>query len=417
MAGLYIHIPFCKSRCIYCGFYSTTLHSLRARYVDALCREMELRSISGNPLDSRVSISTIYLGGGTPSQLNAHELNQIFDSIYRFYQVEDSAEITMECNPDDLAPNTQTHPFSNAFSDSKNPSYVEILSQLPINRISLGIQTFSDNLLQFLHRRHTASQAKEAIRLLRAVGFKNISIDLMFGFPDETIDEWQYDIDQALQLDVEHISAYSLMYEEATPLFEMRAKSISEDLSLAMYHLLIDRLTAAGYEHYEISNFAKTTHSVSAPLSSRLVKVEKSSPTYYSYRSRHNSSYWHGVPYIGIGAAAHSFDIDSRYWNVSDVRQYIQSIENGELPVDEKEILSVSEKYDDMVMTALRTKEGINLEQVLNRFGTDYHDYLLKNASPYLNSQMLTLNDTNQLRLTQKGLYISDSIMSDLMYV
>ena len=390
MAGLYLHIPFCKSRCVYCGFYSTTLHPLRSRYVDALCREMELRAASGNSLTPYANISTIYLGGGTPSQLNERELKKIFDSIYNIYKVEKDAEITIECNPDDIS-----------------AEYAALLSRLPVNRVSMGAQTFSDERLRFLHRRHTAIQVDQAVGMLREAGFKNISIDLMFGFPGETIDDWRRDIDHALLLDVEHISAYSLTYEEGTPLYALKDQGISEDLSLAMYHLLIDRLTSAGYEHYEISNFAKMLPSVSDTLP----------PMPHSFRSRHNSSYWQGTPYIGIGAAAHSYDIDTRHWNVSDVRKYIQLIESGKLPTDETEILSVSEKYDDMVTTALRTREGINLEAVSRMFGPDYYNFILKNAQPHLSSHLLAMTDDQHLKLTRDGLFVSDSIMSDLMYV
>lgn len=385
MAGLYLHIPFCRSRCVYCGFYSTTLHQLRGRYVDALCREMKQRATACHS-----SIGTIYLGGGTPSQLSDKELDKIFDTIYNIYKVEPDAEVTMECNPDDIT-----------------PEYASILAALPFNRISMGAQTFDDHRLKFLHRRHTSQQVDEAVALLRQAGISNISIDLMFGFPGETLDDWQRDIDHALSLDVEHISAYSLMYEEGTPLYALRDKAISDDLSLAMYHLLIDCLTAAGYEHYEISNFAKTT-----PLAGSAPDRKT-----HTYRSRHNSSYWQGIPYIGIGAAAHSYDIDTRHWNVADVEKYIQLVENGILPTEETEVLTTNEKYDDMVMTALRTSEGIDLQAVSNSFGKMYYDHLMSNAQTHINAHLLTLTDEKHLKLTRQGLFVSDSVMSDLMFV
>ena len=236
MAGLYIHIPFCKSRCIYCGFYSTTLSSTwQDRYVDALCQEMEMRS---------GEVSTIYLGGGTPSLLSAENLRRLFAAIHQHYDCSQLRELTIECNPDDV-----TLPF------------VAVLPQLGINRVSLGAQTFSDDRLRFLHRRHTAHQVDEAIALLRQAGIRNISLDLMFGFPNQTHDEWEEDIAHALALQPEHISAYSLMYEEGTPLFEHLQKGhlseLSDELSRQMYELLINRLDAAGYEHYEISNWAR----------------------------------------------------------------------------------------------------------------------------------------------------------------
>ena len=230
MAGLYIHIPFCKSRCIYCGFYSTTAFELRQQYTDALCREIADRA-SG-------SISTIYLGGGTPSQLTLPQLHQIFDTIYKYNKVEKDAEVTIEVNPDDVT-----------------EELAAALPTLSVNRVSMGAQTFDDERLAFLHRRHTSRQVGEAIDRLRKAGISNISIDLMYGFPEETLTSWQQDISTALSLDVEHLSAYCLMIEEGTPLYRMQIPPIDEELERTMYELLMDRLEAAGYEHYEISNW------------------------------------------------------------------------------------------------------------------------------------------------------------------
>ena len=295
MAGIYIHIPFCKSRCIYCGFYSTTGLELRQRYVDALCQEMETHPF---PLPEGMGIDTIYLGGGTPSQLTMDQLRQIFIYINKVYSLPSiqggaggGSEVTIECNPDDVT-----------------DEFAEGLTILPVNRVSMGVQTFSDERLRFLHRRHTAAQAVEAVARLRKAGIRNISIDLMYGFPSETLDDWQHDIEAAISLHVEHLSAYCLMIEEGTPLYRMQTDPINEELERQMYYTLIDRLEAAGYEHYEISNFAHP-----------------------GYRSRHNSSYWKGTPYIGLGAAAHSYDGKScRRWNVSDIHQYIEGIEKGQ---------------------------------------------------------------------------------------
>lgn len=380
MAGLYIHIPFCKSRCIYCGFYSTTHLSLRDSYVSALCHEMEMRS--RNVLFQQ--LSTIYIGGGTPSQLSISHLHDIFKCIDNHFHVDDDAEITIECNPDDVT-----------------PSFVEALRELPINRVSMGVQTFNDERLKFLRRRHSSEQVLKAIERLRKVGIGNISIDLMFGFPNETIEEWESDIEQALNLHVEHISAYSLMYEEGTPLYNIRSKQIEnglvnqdeeDELSVKMYELLMEKLEKAGFEHYEISNFA--------------LKKEHG-----SYRSRHNSSYWQGIPYLGIGAAAHSYDIDSRQWNVADIQQYIQAIQRGEIPA-EREFLTDDLRYNDLVTTAMRTREGIALNQLKDK----YKDYLLKQAQNHITYGLLTLTDKS-IALTKKGLFVSDSVMSDLMLV
>lgn len=374
MAGLYIHIPFCESRCIYCGFYSTTLAQLKEQYVEAVCKEASntLRFINafGN-------FSTVYLGGGTPSQLSPALLHRLFEHL----EIGDEAnskelEITMECNPDDLTDN-----------------YAAALRDLPVNRISMGAQTFSDDRLRFLHRRHTSRQVSEAVERLRHIGIDNISIDLMFGFPGETLCDWEADIQQALTLQVEHISAYSLMFEEGTPLYALReqgkVKEVDEELSLKMYETLIDRLTAAGYEHYEISNFARP-----------------------GFHSRHNSSYWDGTPYIGLGAAAHSYDIDSRWWNISNVREYIRRVQHDESPIEETEVLNDETRYNDAVMTALRTREGLPLE----RLSESQRQYLLSQARPHLERQLITMED-NHLRLTRQGLFVSDMVMSDLMMV
>lgn len=374
MAGIYIHIPFCKSRCIYCGFYSTTLLDLRKKYINAVCREMELRK---NYI--REPFSTIYLGGGTPSLLDEAELTKLFLYINNVYDVDRNAEITMECNPDDIT-----------------PEFTNMLNRLPINRVSMGAQTFADSRLRLLHRRHNSDEVKHAVKLLREAGIKNISIDLMFGFPDESLSQWKEDISAALALNVEHISAYSLMYEEDTPLWKMldtgKVKEIDEELSLTMFKELVCQLTDAGYEHYEISNFARP-----------------------GYRSRHNSSYWHQVPYIGLGAAAHSFDLNSRQWNVADLKLYIEEINNGIIPM-EREELDHDTTFNDIITTALRTSDGINLNALETRLGKRYRNTLISAAGKHLEQGLLEIRH-DRLRLTSEGIFISDMVMSDLMIV
>lgn len=374
MAGIYIHIPFCKSRCIYCGFYSTTLLDLRKKYINAVCREMELRK---NYI--REPFSTIYLGGGTPSLLDEAELTQLFLYINNVYDVDRNAEITMECNPDDIT-----------------PEFTNMLSRLPINRVSMGAQTFADSRLRLLHRRHSSDEVKHAVKLLREAGIKNISIDLMFGFPDESLSQWKEDISAALALNVEHISAYSLMYEEDTPLWKMldtgKVKEIDEELSLTMFKELVCQLTDAGYEHYEISNFARP-----------------------GYRSRHNSSYWHQVPYIGLGAAAHSFDLNSRQWNVADLKLYIEEINNGIIPM-EREELDNDTTFNDIITTALRTSDGIDLNAMETRLGKRYRNTLISAACKHSEQGLLEIRH-DRLRLTAEGIFISDMVMSDLMIV
>ena len=367
MAGIYIHIPFCKSRCIYCAFYSTTDLRWRQRYVDAVCREWQLRSH-----EMSTPATTVYFGGGTPSQLTPQQLQQLLTAL-----PPSAPEVTIEANPDDIT-----------------PAYAAILSQLSINRVSMGAQTFDDQRLHFLHRRHTSGQVKEAVHHLRNAGIRNISIDLMYGFPGETLSDWERDIDVALTLDVEHISAYCLTVEKGTPLFyQMRNEKLemrngSEELERAMYERLIDKLEAAGYEHYEISNFAKP-----------------------GFRSRRNSSYWHDIPYIGLGAAAHSYDGKCRSWNVSDIRQYMEAIERGER-LFESETLDDDTHYNDRITVALRTREGLDLTTLSPK----HRRYCLKEAQRFIDDGELRI-DGNHLSLTRKGLFISDYIMSSLIYI
>lgn len=371
MAGLYIHIPFCASRCIYCGFYSTTLHSRRQEYVDAMCREIELRRDYLHD-----DISTIYIGGGTPSLLSDSQLHQIFNHI----DYSRALEITMECNPDDIT-----------------PEHAAAISHLPINRVSMGAQTFNDERLRFICRRHGSQDIGNAVKRLRDAGIGNISIDLMYGFPGETLSEWQNDIDMALELGIEHLSAYCLTIEEDTPLHRMvqqgKTQETDEEQSAAMYSALIDSLTAAGYEHYEISNFARS-----------------------GYRSRHNSSYWNSTPYIGIGAAAHSFDIRSRQWNIDDIDRYIAAINRGEIPM-EREMLDHDTQYNDTVMLRLRTCEGIDLTRLAEDFGSERLSICLTSAKRYIDEGLLERTAGNHLRLTRRGLFVSDMIMSDMMIV
>lgn len=376
MAGLYIHIPFCASRCIYCGFYSTTSLELRQQYVDAVCREMSIRGTDS-------LIDTIYLGGGTPSRLTPDQLRQLFLYINKVYENQ-AVEVTIEMNPDDVT-----------------AEHAAVLAELGINRISMGAQTFDDERLHFLHRRHTAGQVPQAVKTLRDAGIQNISVDLMYGFPNETLEDWQRDIEAVLALNVEHLSAYCLMIEVGTPLYRMLHKGeasslCDEELERQMYEMLIDKLTAAGYEHYEISNFAKP-----------------------GYRSRHNSSYWQDIPYIGLGAAAHSYNppltppegMGIRSWNVADIQQYIKAIEHGELP-SEQELIDADTHYNDRITVALRTSNGLDLTNLSNR----HRRYCLKEAQRFLDDGLLQLHD-NHLSLTRKGLFVSDYIMSSLIMV
>lgn len=375
MAGIYIHIPFCKTRCIYCDFYSTTRSELKERYVRALCRELQMRReyLRGE------AVETVYFGGGTPSQLAEEDFRQIFQALQEVYGLEHYREITLEANPDDLT-----------------EAYTVMLRRLPFNRISMGIQTFDDAMLKLLNRRHNAVQAIEAVDRCRRAGFDNISIDLIYGLPDETDERWRRDLQQAVALGVEHISAYHLTYEEGTRLYQLlQAHSIcevDEDSSLRFFSTLIDTLTAAGYEHYEISNFCRPGR-----------------------HSRHNTSYWQGIPYLGCGPSAHSFDRRTREWNVASLEKYMCAIEAGGREY-ETECLDDVTRYNEYVMTALRTKRGIAAEDLKRTFGTELWQYCRDMARPYIDSGKLRVED-NRLCLTREGIFVSDGIISSLMYI
>lgn len=375
MAGIYIHIPFCKTRCIYCDFYSTTRSELKERYVRALCRELEMRReyLRGEPIE------TIYLGGGTPSQLDEGDFLRIFETIRTVYGMEHCREITLEANPDDL---TET--------------YVAMLRRLPFNRISMGIQTFDDATLKLLNRRHNAVQAIEAVGRCRRAGFANISIDLIYGLPGETDERWKQDLQQAVALNVEHISAYHLTYEEGTRLYELlqarRIREVDEESSVRFFSILMDTLTDAGYEHYEISNFCRP-----------------------GMHSRHNTSYWKGIPYLGCGASAHSFDRRTREWNVASIDEYIRALEDGHR-LYETEPRDPDTAYNECVMTSLRTRQGLSLEEVEKEYGTVLRQYCTDMAQPYLKDGKLEIRD-GRLRLTRDGIFVSDGIISDLMYI
>lgn len=375
MAGIYLHIPFCKTRCIYCDFYSTTRDDLKRRYVRALCQELRMRR---NYLQGR-SIHTVYFGGGTPSQLDEEDFRQIFHTLQATFGLENTTEITLEANPDDL---TET--------------YINTLRRFPINRISIGIQTFDDVTLKALHRRHTAAQAIEAVSRCREAGFRNLSIDLIYGLPGETEEQWQYDLETAIRLCPEHISAYHLTYEKGTPLYQLlqnrQIHEVNEDDSLHFFTRLNRTLRQAGYIHYEISNFCQPGR-----------------------QAQHNTAYWQGIPYLGCGPSAHSFDTHSREWNQPSLEAYINGMEQGERPY-EQEPLSPDTRYNEYVMTGLRTMWGISMEKIQKDFGLHRLRYLQEMARPHLQRGKLTENE-GYLRLTEDGIFVSDDIISDLLFV
>ena len=350
---MYVHIPFCKKRCLYCDFFSTTLLERREEYVDALLREIELRRHEAGE-----AIRTIYIGGGTPSTLPVGDIQRILDAI----GTDQAEEITVEVNPGDLS-----------------PEYLSALRQTGVNRLSIGVQSFQDHLLQLIGRRHNAQQAIDAVHMAQHAGFDNISIDLIYALPTQTLELWQADIEMALQLGVQHISTYGLMYEEGTALTRMREageiEAVDEDTENRMYDELCERLKAKGFVHYEVSNFALP-----------------------GFEAKHNSSYWNGTPYIGIGAGAHSYLPPVRSWNPDDLDAYIQGIRSGTLQ-RESETLSERDLYNEKIMLGLRTNKGIE------KRGTTH----------WLDKKMLKETPDGRLVATQQGLHILNRIIEDLM--
>lgn len=375
MAGIYIHIPFCKQRCSYCAFYSSTLYNIKEEYVDALCNELRMRKeyLKGE------TVETIYLGGGTPSTLTISQLQKICDTVYATYPVSDTPEVTIECNPDDLT-----------------PEFLKQLKTMPFNRISMGVQSFNDMQLKRLGRRHNAEKACSAVKNARAAGFGNISIDLMFALPGSTKEEWMHDLETAISLKPDHLSAYNLMYEEGTPLYNSlqrgEFKELSEEENLEQFQMLINSMKAAGYRHYEISNFA---------LPGR--------------ESRHNSSYWNDTPYIGCGAAAHSYGGTSREWNIADIKEYIKGINSGKRNF-EIEHLNEEERYNDTILTRLRTADGIPLAWMEKKFSNKLNTYMLRAAEKEVALGNLK-EENGHLSLTEKGIFISDAVIRELIYV
>ena len=371
--GLYVHVPFCKSRCIYCDFYSTTLPSAwQMPYVEALEQEMRLRR-------TKELVRTLYIGGGTPSLLTAEALAALFHAIEKNFTLAEGAEITLEANPDDIS-----------------EQWIEVLQQTPVNRVSMGVQSLDDRVLTTLHRRHTAEQARRSVSLLKEVGYHNLSLDLIYGLPGQTHEQFCRDVEEVLALDIPHLSAYALQFEEGTPLFRLRqegqVREADEELSLGCYETLIDLTAEAGLEHYEISNFARP-----------------------GFRSRHNASYWTGVPYIGLGAGAHSYDGQrARSYNCEDVKQYIQSLSEGRLPA-ETEVLTTDERYNERIMLSLRTCEGLSLTALEQDFGQERRAYCERMAESHIQRGRLQRKTDETLCLARQGLFVSDDIISDLM--
>lgn len=368
MSGIYIHIPFCKQACHYCDFHFSTSMKLKGELINALLTELELRSgyLKENEL------SSIYFGGGTPSLLTQEELKAVFDKIRQLFSIKENAEITLEANPDDL-------------SEEK----IKMLRQTPVNRLSIGIQSFSDEDLRFMNRAHNSKEAHRCIEWAQKYGFENLTVDLIYGSPTTSDEQWIENIDRLFKYDIPHLSCYCLTVEPKTALAHFvrtgKAADVDDDQASRQFNMLMEKMEAQGYEHYEISNFAKPgRHAI------------------------HNSNYWRGEAYLGIGPSAHSYNGQSRQWNVANNSKYIKTIGEGVVPF-EKEDLSPEQRYNEYVMTGLRTKWGVELE----RINPAFRDHFLSEAAPYLEAGKMEKNGEAFI-LTRAGKHLADRIAMEL---
>jgi oxygen-independent coproporphyrinogen-3 oxidase len=371
MSGIYIHIPFCKQACHYCDFHFSTSLKKKSEMVAALAHEISMRK---GEFEQEV-VETIYFGGGTPSQLQITDLTFLIDTVYQNYSVSDHPEITLEANPDDL-----------------DDAIIHQLANTRINRLSIGIQSFFEDDLQLMNRAHNVAQAKKCLETATRY-FDNISIDLIYGIPQMSSEKWLENIKTALSFGVPHISSYALTVEPKTALHSFIQKGIipqpDDEEAAAHFQILVSKLSENGFIHYELSNFGKE-----------------------NYFSKNNSSYWLGKKYIGIGPSAHSYDGLNRGWNVSNNALYIKSIQENKLPI-EIETLTKTDRYNEYIMTGLRTIWGVSLERIEKEFGKTYLDYLNQQAAKFIDDHLLFL-DENILRTTKKGKFLSDGIASDL---
>jgi oxygen-independent coproporphyrinogen-3 oxidase len=371
MSGIYIHIPFCKQACHYCDFHFSTNLKKKDEMVLALAKEIEMRK---SEFQDEI-VETIYFGGGTPSILSIEDLRFLIDTVYRNYKVDENPEITVEANPDDLTENR-----------------IIELSKNKVNRLSIGIQSFFEDDLKLMNRAHNAEEAKKCIEIATHY-FDNISIDLIYGVPQMSNEKWLQNIETALSFGVPHISSYALTVEPKTALHSFIQKGIipspNDEVAQEHFQILVDKLSENGFIHYELSNFGKE-----------------------NYFSKNNSSYWLGKKYIGIGPSAHSYDGKNRGWNVSNNALYIKSIHENKLPI-EIETLTKTDRYNEYIMTGLRTIWGVSLERIEQEFGKTYLDYLNQQASKFIEDHLLFVDD-NILRTTKKGKFLSDGIASDL---
>jgi len=373
MSGIYIHIPFCKQACHYCDFHFSTSMKKKSQLIDALCNEIVLRK---DELEGE--IKTIYFGGGTPSLLTLEELKQIFNTIYENFTVSESPEITLEANPDDLS-----------------KVVLLALSKSQINRLSIGVQSFFEEDLKLMNRAHNASEALTSIKYARQF-FDNISVDLIYGIPGMSNERWIENLKTAFALLVPHLSCYALTVEPKTALEKFiktgLVPPVEDALAAQHYEILLTMTESDGFENYEFSNFGKDGN-----------------------YSQNNTAYWQGKHYLGIGPSAHSYDGNTRSWNINNNSKYIKSIEAGELP-SEREVLSEKDKFNEYIMTGLRTKWGVSLEKIENDFGKNYADYLNEQSSEYVKDGLLKLTN-DVFTITKKGKFLSDGIAANLFLV
>lgn len=374
MAGIYVHIPFCKQACYYCDFHFSTSLKKKKDLINALLLEIRLRH---SELKDH-TIKTIYIGGGTPSLLSSEELNTIFDEIFKHYSVSDTAEITLEANPDDL---------------SKHK--IEELASTKINRLSIGIQSFFQEDLVSMNRAHSVHEAQQCLTFAKEL-FDNITIDLIYGIPNMTVEKWNENLNRAFEFNIPHISSYALTVEPKTALdtFIRRGNypPIDEELALQHFNHLVERTKQQNYVHYEISNFGKE-----------------------GYFSKHNSSYWQGQKYIGFGPSAHSFNGQQRSWNISNNTKYIKAMNNNSIP-QTIETLTKKERFNESVMIGLRTIWGVSLEEINTNFGEDYLKLLLANSKKFIKSDHLII-DNSVIKTTNKGKFLADGIASELFMI
>jgi len=387
MSGIYIHIPFCKQACHYCDFHFSTNLKKKEEMVLALAKEIEMRS---HPITE--SIETIYFGGGTPSILSVEDLRFLIDSVYKNYNVIENSEITVEANPDDLNLDFARCDNNAVPVRAESRTIFEAYKEIGINRLSIGIQSFFEDDLKMMNRAHNSEEAKKSLEIATQY-FDNISIDLIYGIPEMSNEKWLQNIEMALSFGVPHISSYALTVEPKTALHSFIQKGIipqpDDEVAQEHFHLLVDKLSENGFIHYELSNFGKE-----------------------NYFSKNNSSYWLGKKYIGIGPSAHSYDGENRGWNISNNSLYIKSIQENKLPL-ETETLTKTDRYNEYIMTGLRTIWGVSLDRIEEEFGKTYLDYLNQQAAKFIEDHLLFVDD-NILRTTKKGKFLSDGIASDL---